>query len=251
MKNSILFTLLFVFAFSISAFSQPSTEYSSSRLDNYATQLKRKTVDLADRTSDDLRRGYSNSRTDLDNAFLAAQMDASAGLFQQMVQDNRRAVELRDAAAILSDLSRRAPGSGSNSYLWRDVQNSVNDISRELGGYSGGNTGGGYNPPPEKPVIGRAYWRGTVDNVVHLKLKDREMETITVAGTSYGPGTFSFTSALPRSRGGISVEVIKKKGRGNARVIQQPSSQNDFTAIVEVKDGDGGAKEYELEILWR
>ena len=34
-------------------------------------------------------------------------------------------------------------------------------------------------------------------------------------------------------------------------MVQQPSSANDFTAIMEIADTDGGAKEYEIEILWR
>jgi hypothetical protein len=91
-----------------------------------------------------------------------------------------------------------------------------------------------------------------VDNVVQLRIQDRRLETVTIAGTNYGAGTSNVTSALPRGRsGGVIVEAIKKKGRGNVRVIQQPSSQNDFTAIIEISDGDGGAKEYEVEIAWR
>jgi hypothetical protein len=254
MKKSILFTLL-ILAFGSTVFSQVSGEYSSSRLDNYANQLKRKTVDLADRASENLRSGYSASRTDIDNAFLAVQLDAAAGLFQQMVGDNRKASELRDASAVISDLLRRAPTTyGSNNYAWRDVQNSVNDINRELGGNGGGYDNGGNNGgsnPPDRPVIGRATWRGTVDNVVQLRVRDRDIETVTIAGTPYGEGAFSFTSALPRSRsGGVTVEVNKKKGRGDVRVVQQPSNQNDFTAIVEISDRDGGAKEYELDIYW-
>ena len=48
MKKSILFTLVFILACSFTALAQPSTEYSSSRLTNFATQLKRRTVDLSD-----------------------------------------------------------------------------------------------------------------------------------------------------------------------------------------------------------
>ena len=107
-----------------------------------------------------------------------------------MVGDNRRASELRDASAILSDLGRKAPGGyGSNSTYWRDIQTSIDDINRELGG----NSGGGYQPPPppQKPVIGRATWRGMVDNKVQIKIKDSIIETITIAGTAYGAGEAS------------------------------------------------------------
>jgi hypothetical protein len=53
---------------------------------------------------------------------MARQLDSSAGLFDEMVRQRHRAGDLRDAASILTDLARRAPNSGANSFLWRDVQ---------------------------------------------------------------------------------------------------------------------------------
>lgn len=244
MKKFIFLTLFSILAFSFSAFAQDAERYGSSRLTNYANDLKRAAVDLADRTSEKIDNGYA-SRADIEEAFLAAQLDASAGLFQQMIRGNNRASDLRDAASILSDLARRAPSYGSNNSLWRNVQNSINDINRELG--SGGGNGGGNNPPGGN-ILGRAYWRGTVDDRVRLVLQDRYMRVETISGTSYGEGTWSFTSALGRN---VIVDVNKQKGRGNVRVLQQPSKQNDFTAVIEIYDSGGGAKEYELEIYWR
>ena len=49
----------------------------------------------------------------------------------------------------------------------------------------------------------------------------------------------------------VQVEVTKKKGRGEGRVIEQPSRDNDYTAVVQILDDASGAKEYELEIFWR
>ncbi|MDQ6786466.1 MAG: hypothetical protein M3033_06560 [Acidobacteriota bacterium] len=246
MKKFILFALLSLLAFGFSAQAQ-TPNYRSSRLDELADQLKRQTVDLADRASNDLRRGYNNSRADIEAAFLAQQFDASAGFFQQMARDNRSASELRDAASILSDLARRAPSYGSNGNLWRNAQTAINDISRELGGYNGGGSTGGDDN--QTPVAGRAFWRGTVDNEVQLVIRDNNIETRTISGTPYADGTFNFTSPLPTRR--KTIEVIKKKGRGNVRVLQQPTRDNNFSAIVQIQDRDGGAKEYQLEIFWR
>lgn len=236
--------LLSVFAFSAHA---QDAEFYSSRLDSFANDLKRSTVDLVDRTSEEMRRGSSSTRAAIEEAFLAHQLDASVGLFQQMIGDRRRGVELRDAAAIITELARRAPGYGSNSYLWRSVQDSINKINRELGSAGGGNTGGGN--PDNRPVTGRVYWRGMIDNQVQLVIRDREIEQRVLSGQSYPQGTYNFTSALPTRR--VAVDVIKNKGRGNVRVVQQPSKENDFTAIVEIIDSDGGAREYQLDIYWR
>jgi hypothetical protein len=249
MKKSILFTFLSILIFSFAAQAQDDgNRYSSTRLNNLSSQLKRQTVDLADRTSEDLRRNTSSTRADIEVAFLAQQMDASAGLFQQMVGDGNRAAALRDAAAILSDLSRRAPASSGNSYLiWRDVQNTIGDINRELG--SGGGNDNGGNTDNGGNVTGRAFWRGNVDSKVQISVQGKALTVNTFAGQNYGEGVFSFTSALPRRN--VSVEVIKKKGRGDVRVVQQPSRSNDYTAIIEVTDNENGAREYQLEIIWR
>lgn len=243
MKNLIRAAILLIILSGISVFAQDN-KYYSGRLDSLTSQLKRATVDLADRAQNDILRGYSNSRSDLDAAFLAQQMDAAAGLFQQMVRDRRSATELRDAASILYDISRRGPSYGSSSYQWRDVQNAVGDISRELG-----STNGGGNPPYETPVKGRFTWKGTVDDKVRLTIKDTNIELTTLSGTPYNDATYNFKNALPNSQ--VKLEINKKKGRGSAKVIQQPSAGNGFTAIVEISDSDGGAKEYELEMYWR
>lgn len=247
MKKYIFLTLFSILAFSFSAFAQDEERYSSSRLDNFANDLKRVTVDLADRTAQRIDNRSSASRSDIEEAFLAAQLDASAGLFQQMVRGNNRAAALRDAAAILNDFTRRAPGYGSNSFLWRDAQNAINNINRELGSGGGGGGGGG-NFPDDRPIIGRAYWRGTVDDRVRLVLQDRNLRVETVSGRPYPEGIWSFTASLSRN---VQVEVNKQKGRGNVRVLQQPSKDNDFTAVIEVYDDGGGAREYQLEIFWR
>lgn len=232
-----------------------SNRYSSARLNNLVNDLKSVTVDLVDRTSEDLR-GRNAARGDIEAAFLAQQMDASVGFFQEFIRDNRRAAELRDAAAILSDLTRRAPNSGLNSDLWRSAQRAVSDINREIGsgngggvGNGGGNNGGGNNGGNNPPSNGRAFWRGTVDKEIQLVIQNRNIETRVISGAPSNNVNFSFTSTLPTRN--VTVEAIKKSGRGQVRVIEQPSRDNDYTAVVQIIDEDGGAKEYQLEIVWR
>ncbi len=244
MKKTILLALCSILICAFSAAAQDEqNRYSSSRLDNLLNQLKRQTVDLVDRTSEDLKRSNSNTRADIEAAFLAQQLDASTGFFQEFVRDGRRASELRDAGAILSDLARRAPNYGANNNLWRNAQKSIGDVNRELGG-SGGNNGGGGGQSN-----GSAFWRGTVDQEVQLVVQKRNIETRTVSGTPYQNGTFSFTSSLPTRS--VNVEVVKKSGRGSVRVLQQPNRDNDYTAVIQIIDSGGGAKEYQLEIAWR
>lgn len=252
MKKNIIFVLLAIFAFGLTVSAQVAERYGSGRLDNSIRDLKRVTVDLVDRTSNDLRNGRTNSRTDIEAAFLAAQLDASAGVFNDLVRGNNRANELRDAAAILTDLVRRAPSYGANRNLWRDAQTAVDNINREIGGnYGSGNYGNnnGNNGNNNGNAAGRVYWNGMVDDVVYLQIRGRSLNVRTVSGRNYGNGTSNFTSPMPRRN--LSVEVEKKDGRGDVRVIQQPSRQNNWTAIVEIRDKDGGADNHRVEIFWQ
>lgn len=99
-------------------------------------------------------------------------------------------------------------------------------------------------------VQGRVFWRGMIDDRVHLSIKGTTLSSKAVSGSTLAEGIYSFTAPLPDRD--VTVEVVKKKGRSkNVRVIQQPSVDNDFTAVVEIHDDGGGAKEYQLEIFWR
>lgn len=97
---------------------------------------------------------------------------------------------------------------------------------------------------------GKVYWYGSVDNKIHLVIRGLTVEQRTVEGNATEPGRYSFTAPLPQA--GVTVTVNKIEGRSNKiTVVQQPSAGNDFTAIVEVHDDSGGAREYLLEISWQ
>lgn len=241
MRN--LLPVAIVALFALSAFGQE--DFSSSRLDGMATRLKRETVDLSERATDELRQSSTASRAVIEEAFLASQIDAAVGVFQEMVRDRRRAAELRDAAAILGDLGRRAPSFSNNAAQWRSVQSLIADVNRELGSGGGGGTGGG----DDRPIIGRVYWRGMVDDRIQLVIRGNKIETRTISGRTMPEGTFSFTAPLPNRN--VAVGVTRTRGRGSVRVLQQPSASNEFTTIVEVYDDGGGARDYQLDIFWR
>jgi hypothetical protein len=101
----------------------------------------------------------------------------------------------------------------------------------------------------ESPTSGKVFWRGSVDNKVHLMIRGSELEQKTVEGAEKPVGTFSFTAPLPEQA--VTVNVTRREGRSKKiKVIQQPTAENDFTAIVEVHDDGGGARDYVLEIFW-
>jgi hypothetical protein len=48
----------------------------------------------------------------------------------------------------------------------------------------------------------------------------------------------------------VTVRLTQKRGRGEIFIEQQPSRENDFTAIIRIRDSKGGASDYEFELQW-
>jgi hypothetical protein len=219
----------------------PAQDYSI-RVGQQADRLKIAAAALADRALRDLLRNTSNSRAEIQAALLAQQIDASAAACVELIRNRRPGREIRDVASELTDLARRAPAASSQGSMWRGVQNAIADLNRELGGPGRGD-------PPPRPIIGQVSWRGFVDDRVHLAIRGSSIETRTVSGVAQREGASTFTSPLPASP--VEVDVVKVSGRGTVKVVQQPSQLNDFTAVIEIYDNQGGAQEYRLDIVWR
>ena len=214
----------------------------SYRLNSLSEQLATQAGDLAERSYTDYSNSTFSNRTDIEALYLAQQFSASANVFRRMVRDSRRVSELREAATIMAELVRRSGGNFSRRSQWNDVQRTLEGIQRELNGIGspGGGGGGGRDDDGGGRTTGRVRWRGTVDDDVHLVIRDNNVEVRTIGGSPYDNATFNFTSPLPRRR--VNVSAVRISGRGDVRVIQQPSRDNDFTAVVQVRDPSGGAR---------
>ena len=102
---------------------------------------------------------------------------------------------------------------------------------------------------PTAELAGRVFWRGSVDDKIHLIISGANLRVETISGKVQGEGAHSFTAELPREE--VTVSVNKQEGRGTATVVQQPTAENDYTAIIEVYDNRGGARVYQVDISWQ
>ena len=91
-------------------------------------------------------------------------------------------------------------------------------------------------------------WRGRVDDDVRIRIRGGTADVETIGGTQYDNGQPNFTNSLPYRR--VTVRLTQRRGRGEIFIEQQPSRENDFTAIVRIRDPRGGASDYEFEIAW-
>ncbi|MEZ5308516.1 MAG: hypothetical protein R2684_15335 [Pyrinomonadaceae bacterium] len=95
---------------------------------------------------------------------------------------------------------------------------------------------------------GKVTWRGRVDQTVSIKIYGEEVESIDEAGTGLSNVSHNLTGYLA-ARPGV-VRVTKRNGRGSVYVLEQPSEQNDYTAVIRVFDERGGDDDYEIDIEW-
>lgn len=109
----------------------------------------------------------------------------------------------------------------------------------------GQNPGGGWQNPQD----GSVSWRGRIDNTVNITISGRRVTARALNGQAPSAINFDINGSLPRRQGTV-VAVNIRDGRGTARVIQQPSSRNNYTAIIQVVDSRAGADNYNLDITW-
>jgi hypothetical protein len=247
MRQSVFSTLLVLLCLVVTA------EGQNSRILQLAEQLEQNIGNLAERSSKEFVARTGNSRDELEKLLIAQQLKATAETFLLLVNSNRPGSELRDAADSFKDLAGKF---SSNNPQWQQIKRDIDDLSREVK-ESNNNNGSrsdndkeksGNEKDKSKEVVGKLSWQGTVDDEVHLIINGRSVQVKTVSGTEYYDGIFNFTAPLPEEN--MRVFVNKKEGRGSVKVLQLPTSDNNFTAIIQVFDKGGGAKEYTLEIYW-
>lgn len=220
----------------------------SNRLTDLASRLSRDADDFADSSYNGFTNNSRAFRNDVEAVMLAYQFAGASRIFYRMVVDRRRNQDLRDAFDMLQNLSRSVDRNNVQRNNWYNIQRSLQDISRELNYDSSSGGGGGNQFPGDSGRGGRMTWRGRVDDDVRIRIRGGSAEIETIGGTEYNDGQSNFYNSLPNRR--VTVRLTQKRGRGDIFIEQQPSRENDFTAIVRIKDPKGGASDYEFELQW-
>ena len=91
-------------------------------------------------------------------------------------------------------------------------------------------------------------WRGDVDDTTLIYFHGDEVRTRDVSGKGSTRTSTEVFDRLPR--GAIRVFLTDHDGRGQVRVVQQPTPDNDFTAAVRISDPQPGRGHYEVALTW-
>ena len=91
-------------------------------------------------------------------------------------------------------------------------------------------------------------WKGRVDDDVRIVIRGGRADVETVGGTPYSDSQPDFGASLPSRR--VTVRLNVKRARGQVFIEEQPSRENNFAAVIRIKDPRGGASDYEFELTW-
>jgi hypothetical protein len=93
-------------------------------------------------------------------------------------------------------------------------------------------------------------WKGQVDGVDEIQIRGDRVRINHLEAQPVQNQDFGFSEPLPRRE--VHLMLNKIAGRGIVRVLEEPSSWNDYTATVLVDDGQhNGSDYYEFELGWR
>jgi len=225
------------------AFSQFAPQ---NRLSDLADRLSRDAQDFADSSYSNFNNNSRVARNEVEGVMLAHQFAGAARIFYRMTVDRRRNQDLRDAFDVLQNLARSVERYNVQQSNWYNIQRLMTDISREVSYGGGGGPGGQY--PDTGNRSGRMTWRGRVDDDVRIRIRGGSADVETIGGSPYYDAQPNFFNSLPNRR--VTVRLTEKRGRGEVFIEQQPTRENDFTAIVRIRDPRGGASDYSFTLEW-
>jgi hypothetical protein len=222
------------------AFSQFAPQ---NRVSDLANRLSREADEFADASYNNFTNNQRALRNDIEAVMVAYQFAGASRIFYRMTVDRRRNQDLRDAFDMLQNVARSVERNNVQRTNWYNIQRLMNDISRELGGGGGGN-----DYPDTGNRSGRMTWRGRVDDDVRIRIRGGSADVETIGGSPYYDAQPNFSNSLPNRR--VTVRLTEKRGRGEIFIEQQPTRDNDFTAVVRIRDPRGGASDYAFTLEW-
>ena len=91
-------------------------------------------------------------------------------------------------------------------------------------------------------------WSGRVDSLARISIQGGGAHVTLLGTADNGAGDLHVRNELPHRDGTVTVQVAS--GRGDVDVVQQPRADNDYVAILRIRDHSGGMDNYRLTALW-
>jgi hypothetical protein len=102
----------------------------------------------------------------------------------------------------------------------------------------------------DNALDGRLEFRGRVDDEVILYVRRDEISSETIRGRNVQVESFRFSQPLPdRVLRGFSMN--QRDGRGAVELLEEPSRENGWTAVIRILDDKSGDDRYHFDLNWR
>jgi hypothetical protein len=249
----------------------PGSEWRVRRL---AASINRKAQSLVSNyqsslgiTVNDISVGLNTSNVltegDLDLLLQASSFSNAAAWYQQATGTSRSDRSSTVAASILRSSAQRVDASLQNAQnnsqfaqQWASIQSDLNliDPNNSNDNNRGPNTGNNSVPNDDNNSgqisgPGHFQWQGLVDGSDNITLRGYTVRMAHLTASNIQQATYQLSTALPFDN--VQVNLRKVRGRGQIRLLEQPTASNNYTAVVQVNDqGDSGRGWYEFTLDW-
>jgi hypothetical protein len=96
--------------------------------------------------------------------------------------------------------------------------------------------------------IQNLVWSGRVDGEALLYIRRTDVSINNLNGQGVWEDRYRFTAPLPSVP--VAVNLVNTRGRGEVVLVEQPNRRNNFTALVRIRDSQGGAGHYSFTLAW-
>jgi len=92
-------------------------------------------------------------------------------------------------------------------------------------------------------------WSGQVDSNIEIRVSGNAYVTTRISSKTPAPRGSASLVNVPRSDGELTLRTIE--GHGDVEVIQQPQSENEYTAVIQIRPTDGTPAEFHIAAYWQ
>ena len=107
----------------------------------------------------------------------------------------------------------------------------------------------GGKEPLLRPVVRGVMWSGTVEGRVRVTIQGGAVLSEAVVGRPVTGQRADVLAPLP-ARSDLNPVAKKLRGRGEVQIVEQPSDKNNYRLVFEIRNPEGGADNYEIEVDW-
>jgi hypothetical protein len=90
-------------------------------------------------------------------------------------------------------------------------------------------------------------WSGEVDDTATIRIRQRDVRT-NANRNGISNARYDVNGRLPQVP--VRVSLNREAGRGDIRIVEQPSARNNYTAVIRIKDNQAGKGRYAFNLQW-